>query len=365
LWLACVTSERRTTATASCRTTTPYQRNANGQLILDAQRRPILIPSVATDLIAQDALVFKRLGATTHKQFDDYYPSLNASFNFTENVIGRLGLARTVGRPEFTNLVGAANVTQNNFDPSAGASGAALGTIVTKNPALKPWTADSLDLRLEYYTKTGGDISVGFFRKQIKNFFANATFLATPDFLDLLNLSQEFVGFQVSAPFNSNAIVHVNGWEFAVNQALGPLTKIEYARYFRVFANATLVRPMGPSEVDFRGFSPKNINWGFMFNRRPISFVGKWYLIGKKRLAPTAAAVFGAPGWTYQREKLRLDTSLDYEITKRYSLYITARNVFNDRDQQEAYAAGSPRYAKFAFEGEYGVTYQFGIKGMF
>ena len=122
---------------------------------------------------------------------------------------------------------------------------------------------------------------------------------------------------------------------------------------------------MGPSEADFRGFSPKNINWGFMFNRRQISFVGKWYLIGKKRLAPTAAAVFGAPGWNYQNEKLRFDASFDYQLTKRYSLYITGRNIFNDRDQQEAYAAGSPRYVKFAFEGEYGVTYQFGVKGTF
>ncbi len=342
-----------------------YQRNAAGQLILDAQRRPILIPAVATDLIAQDALVFKRLGARMQKRYGDYYPSLNGSYNFTDSLIGRLGLARTVGRPEFVNLVGAANVTTIDFDPNSNFAGSALGTIVTKNPALKPWTADSLDLRLEYYTASGGDLSVGFFRKQIKNFFANATFLATPEFLESINLSPDYVDYQVSAPFNTDALVHVNGWEVGFNQPLGPLTSIEFARHFRTFANATFIRPLGPSEADFRGFSPKNINWGFMFNRRPISFVGKWYLIGKKRLAPTAAAVFGAPGWNYQKEKLRFDASLDYQLTRHFSLYITGRNVFNDRDQQEAYAEGSPRYVKFAFEGEYGVTYQFGIKGTF
>ena len=41
------------------------------------------------------------------------------------------------------------------------------------------------------------------------------------------------------------------------------------------------------------------------------------------------------------------------------------RNVFNDRDQNYAYAIGSPRYVKFASEGEYGVNFQFGIKGNF
>lgn len=339
-----------------------YQHDAAGRVVLDAQRRPVLI---TTDLIAQDALVFKRLGARTHKRYDAYYPSVNASYHFTDSVIGRVGLARTVGRPEFTNLVGAANVTQNDFDPGSNASGAALGTIVTKNPGLKPWTADGLDLRLEYYTPSGGDFSVGFFRKQIKNFFANTTFLATPEFLESINLSTEYVDYQVTAPFNSTAVVHVNGWEAGFNQPLGPLVNHEFARYFRTFANATLIRPLGPSEADFRGFSPKNINWGFMFNRRPVSFVGKWYLIGKKRLAPTAAGVFGVTGWNYQMEKLRFDASLEYQLTKRFSAYITGRNIFNDRDQQEAYAEGSPRYVKFAFEGEYGVTYQFGIKGVF
>jgi outer membrane receptor protein involved in Fe transport len=208
-------------------------------------------------------------------------------------------------------------------------------------------------------------MSVGFFRKQLKNFFANSTFLATSEFLASINQPDDYVGCQVTAPYNSDAIMHVSGWEFNVNQRLSALTKLDFARYVRVFANATLVRTMGPAEADFRGFSPKNINWGFTVNKRPISFAGKWYLIGKKRLTPTAAAVLGAPGWVYQREKLRFDASLDWELTKHYSLYITGRNIFNDRDQQENYAPGTPRYAKFAFEGEYGVTYQFGVKGTF
>ncbi|MSU24936.1 MAG: hypothetical protein EXS32_14075 [Opitutus sp.] len=342
-----------------------FQRDTSGKLILDAQKRPILIPAVATDLIAQDALVFKRLGARTHKSYGDLYPTINASCNFTDNMIGRIGLARTIGRPEFTNLVGSANVTQINFDPTANISGSALGTIATKNPGLKPWTADSLDLRWEYYTKNGGDLSVGFFRKQIKNFFANSTFLATSEFLDSINQPNDYLGYQVTAPFNSPDLVHVNGWELGFNQPLAGLTNLEFARHFRTFANATFVRPLGPEQADLRSFSPKNINWGLLFNRGPVSFAGKWYLIGKRRLTPTAAAVLGLPGWLYQKEKLRVDASLDYQLTKRYSLYLTGRNLFNDRDTQEAYAPGSPHYVKFAFEGEYGVTYQFGVKGSF
>jgi hypothetical protein len=39
--------------------------------------------------------------------------------------------------------------------------------------------------------------------------------------------------------------------------------------------------------------------------------------------------------------------------------------VFNNRDSNESYAPGSPRYVKFAAEGEYGVTFQVGVKGNF
>ena len=73
----------------------------------------------------------------------------------------------------------------------------------------------------------------------------------------------------------------------------------------------------------------------------------------------------GAAGWNYQAERLRLDLSGDYRLNTRYGLYFTARNIFNDRDQNYSYALGSPRYVKFAAEGEYGVNFQFGVKGSF
>jgi TonB-dependent receptor len=339
-----------------------FQRDAAGNFILDANRRPIRI---TTDGIAEDRLVYKKLGARLQKEYGDYYPSLNATYNITPNVLGRVGVARTLGRPDFGNILGATNVNQVDFNPDSNATGSALGTITTKNPALIPWTANSLDVRLEYYTPNGGELSTGFFRKQIKNFFSNRTFLATPEFLESIGLSDEFVDYQVTAPGNVNGIAHINGWEFNVSQPMSFFTGADLARYFRVFANATLVRNKGPAEADFRGFSPKLINWGFTYNRRPILFNGRWTYVGKKRVGTIAAGNIGANGWNYQSERLRFDASIDVRQTKHYALYATGRNIFNDRDQNEAYAIGSPRYVKFAAEGEYGVNFQFGVKGTF
>ena len=352
-----------------------YRQDAAGNLILDANKRPILLypantintttPEGVANGIAEDALVYQKLGARLRKEYSGYYPSLNASYNLTPNLISRLGLAQTVGRPDFGNILGATNVNQVDFDPASNATGSALGTITTKNPALKPWTANSLDVRLEYYTPNGGEISTGFFRKQITNSFATRNFVATPAFLETIGLGEEYTDFQVNAPINVDGITHINGWEFNINAPLATFTAQPVARFFRVFANTTLVTNRSPAEADFRGFTPKIINWGFNYNRRAASLMAKWTLVGKKRVGTIAAGNIGAAGWNYQAERLRLDLSGDYRLNARYGLYFTARNIFNDRDQNYAYALGSPRYVKFAAEGEYGVNFQFGVKGSF
>ncbi|MEO6245935.1 MAG: TonB-dependent receptor [Opitutaceae bacterium] len=352
-----------------------YRQDAAGNLILDASKRPILIypantintttPEGVANGIAEDALVYRRLGARFTKQYSDYYPSLNASYNITENLVARLGVAQTLGRPDFGNILGATNAVQVDFDPASNATGSALGTITTKNPALKPWKGNSLDVRLEYYTPAGGVLGTGFYRKQIKNFFATRNFLATSEFLAGVGLGEEFLDYQVNAPGNIDGIAHINGWELDINTPLSAFTSHPVARGIRVFANATLVTNRGPAEADFRGFTPKNINWGLNYSRRPLNLFAKWTLVGKKRVGTVAAANFGAAGWNYQAERLRLDLSGDYTLTRRLGLYFTVRNIFNNRDQNYAYAAGSPRYVKFAAEGEYGVNFQVGLKGNF
>lgn len=352
-----------------------YRKDAAGNLILDANRRPILIypantintttPEGIANGIAEDALVYQKLGATLSKQYGDFYPSLNATYSITENVQARLGLAQAVGRPDFGNILGATTVNQVDFDPDSNATGTALGTITTKNPALKPWTANSGDFRLEYYPSNGSVLSAGFYRREITNSFSTQNFLATEEFLRNLDLGEEFVGYQVNAPINVPGITHINGWEFDINAPLTTFTRLGFAKWIRVFANATLVRNRSPAEADFRGFTPKLINWGIHYNRRPLSLYAKWTLVGKKRVGTIAAGNIGAAGWNYQAERLRLDLSGDYRLNARYGLYFTIRNVFNDRDQNYAYAIGSPRYVKFASEGEYGVNFQVGVKGNF
>ncbi|MCX6950752.1 MAG: TonB-dependent receptor, partial [Verrucomicrobia bacterium] len=349
-----------------------YRHDAAGNLILDANKKPTLIyadtgTSAAgiANGIAEDALVYTKLGSRQGQVYSGYYPSINTSYNITANLIARVGLAQTLGRPDFANILGVTTVNQVDFNPDSNATGSALGTITTKNPALKPWQGNSGDVRLEYYSPAGGVLSAGFFRKQIKNFFATRTFLATPEFLAGIGLGEEFVDYQVNAPGNVNGIAHINGWEVAIDSPLSAFISHPFAKAFRVSANTTIVTVSGPAEADFRGFTPKNINWGFNYTRNPLTLFAKWTLVGKKRVGTIAAGNIGAAGWNYQQERLRLDLSGDYRLTRRTSFYFTIRNVFNNRDQNESYALGTPRYVKFSAEGEYGVNFQLGLKGSF
>src|SRR5215217_1342120 len=78
-----------------------YQRNPNGSFVLNAAGARV---PITTDPVAQARLINKDRAARVTKNYDGYYPSLNASFNFTESLIGRIGAARSLGRPEFSNI---------------------------------------------------------------------------------------------------------------------------------------------------------------------------------------------------------------------------------------------------------------------
>ena len=128
-------------------------------------------------------------------------------------------------------------------------------------------------------------------------------------------------------------------------EGLFPKTCAKCGRHYPVLRDYILnTRPAGPAisyDVELRDWQPTS----------PLGTI--------------AAGNIGAAGWNYQAERLRLDLSGDYYLNRRYGLYFTVRNIFNNRDQNFAYATGGPRYVKFASEGEYGVNFQFGLKGAF
>ncbi|MSU50240.1 MAG: hypothetical protein EXS37_14335 [Opitutus sp.] len=128
-----------------------YQQDAGGPVLRDGAGRPILVTTVP---LAQAKLTHRYRGIHATKDYQDFYPSLNGVLNLTEKLVMRAAYGRTLGRPDYGNIVPGVTVP----DPASTST-----TITIKNTALKPWTADSYDLALEYYFQTTGVASVGVF----------------------------------------------------------------------------------------------------------------------------------------------------------------------------------------------------------
>lgn len=97
----------------------------------------------------------------THKVFDHLLPSLNTRYEFTDKLIGRLGLSRTISRQNY-NLYG------SGF---SGQSCSATGCTVTgPNPNLEPMTANNADLSLAWYFARRSIATVNLFASRIHGY---------------------------------------------------------------------------------------------------------------------------------------------------------------------------------------------------
>lgn len=96
-------------------------------------------------------------------------PSANFMLELKENIQWRVGVAKTMSQPEYTDLKvnGSVNLQDTSYigyDPSINST-AEIG-----NAELNPYTAWSFDTTVEYYTEEGSALFVSLFYKDISDF---------------------------------------------------------------------------------------------------------------------------------------------------------------------------------------------------
>lgn len=328
-----------------------YQRDANGKLVLGSNGKPILL---TTDATQQTRLQYIDRGSRVSNAYDGYYPSANASFEITRNLIARAGYARTIGRPDFGNIIPSV-VTPD-------LSGTSL-LITVNNPSLKPWQANNYDLSLEYYFSQAGVISIGAFRKDFSNFFGAVTTPATPELLAQYGLDQTlFANYNFVTKENvGNA--EVTGLEFNYSQQLGFLP--DWARGFSVFANGTALHLSGPSTSDFSAFVPRYASWGVSFNRRRYSLMLKWVYRSDQRLLLRTGSGVPVADYQWLKGTLKLDVNAEYRLKRGLSLFLNARNITDEKYVLLYAGQGTPSYAQQYNTQDFGVQYAVGLKGTF
>ena len=100
--------------------------------------------------------------------YDGFYPSLHLTYHVRETLLARLAYAQTYGRPDFSNIVPNATISEADLDADTADPSLVRGRIDVRNTGLKPWTGHNYDLSLEYYTQQGGLVSAGAFLKEIQ-----------------------------------------------------------------------------------------------------------------------------------------------------------------------------------------------------
>ncbi|MBV8037521.1 TonB-dependent receptor [Roseateles sp.] len=98
---------------------------------------------------------------TTRRVFNNVLPSLNLRYEMAKDVIGRLGLSKTIGRQNY-NLYGA---TYSN--PSCTSQGC---TVTGPNPNLKPLSSRNLDISVAWYYAKRSMLSLSAFSSLIDGY---------------------------------------------------------------------------------------------------------------------------------------------------------------------------------------------------
>ena len=189
--------------------------------------------------------------------YDYVLPNLNFNIEVVEDVMLRAAYSQTIGRPDYVSIQGGTVVgTLANRAGGSGSSG---------NPSLLPLESTNLDFSAEWYYAPSSYASMGYFRKDVKNFISNIVVdstifnLANPadgkKYREALaavgadaaairnwifanypndpsvNVAGKVISgktgedntmiFKINTPSNGSQSEVIDGWEFAVQHAFG------------------------------------------------------------------------------------------------------------------------------------------------
>ncbi len=334
--------------------TRDYQRDASGKVLKSATGAPLLIVPTNAGL-AYTQLVLVDRGYRARKEYLRLFPSLNASYNFAENVIGRFAYYESVGRPDFGQYAGGLTLPDTEQPKST-------DRITASNASIKAWQARSYVARLEYYFGTVGQLTAGFFIRDFKNFFDSVTVAATPEFLATYGLDEQTYGqYPVATQTNNRANVRMTGMEFNYRQALTFLPA--WARGAQFFANATSQRAKDTD--DLQDMSPFSANWGLSVTRPKWNLRISENYRGQKRTSPVTGTNIEPGTYSYFKKRLFVDVSAEYFLRRSLGVFVSVRNVNNAPEDEKIYGPHTPDYARFRAREVYHPLWTVGLKGTF
>lgn len=171
------------------------------------------------------------------RSYTEVLPSLNIRYEFTDELVGRLGLARAMSRPTLSQL-----------SPASSSINLNVGQVNQGNPGLKPFLSDQVDVSLSWYFSEGSLLSATYFYKELDNIVVSGR-------LDPVMVSATVVETGESRNFTLTPFAPVNGdsqklngfelgYEQAFTQLPSPFNGLG------IVANYTYVDATGDTQLD-------------------------------------------------------------------------------------------------------------------
>ncbi len=238
--------------------------------------------------------------SVTH-DYTNVFPTLQLRYAIQPQFILRATYSTGIARPGFYQTLQSSRVDLGG------------GVVTTGNPDLKPTYGHNFDLSFEYYLPGNGIVSLGFFDKEFRNYIVARSIHGSYPGISGIAVLDTFDNVRAAA----------RGIEFGLNY------KPAIFRGFGVEANAAYV----DSAAQVRDGETVPLPGTFEYSANAALFYEAGRI--KVRVAGQyeAPALFGVGGTRatdiFQDKRLTLDINGSYDLTKRVSLYVNAKNLTN------------------------------------
>lgn len=312
---------------------------------------------LATGDLTQNAF-YSNDKTATKENYDDVLPSINVSFDLTDDLVLRTSASQAISRANYNDMFTAASQAGYR-DTVQGNERLTIG-----NVGLKPMKASQADLGLEYYYGDGNMLSATYFVKSINNFVT--TEIQVDQSVGLVSPDTGRDSWEVNTLKNAGG-GEIDGVELQLNHA--------FDNGFGVVVNYTYVNANAPAEsyADRLGVFTES-------SKDSVNLVGYWENdVYSARAAYNWRSEYMIRETGYYGNRMHddfgsLDLSLGWNITDSLSLTFEATNLLKEDDIQygaaEAYtsAFGMKRpllegFPAWSFEGE--ATYMLGASYKF
>lgn len=311
------------------------------------------IASTAAQQVADPVGSAQRDYAANRRELSGSYtksfPSIHLTQSITPDLKARLAWSNSFGRPPLSG-----------FYPSETANDTAR-TLTVPNPSLRPQVAENWDATLEYYFEPVGNLSVGWFRKSIKDYFVSGIesgiIGAGPD----NGYGGDYSGYTILSQANLGTAL-ITGWEFSYSQQFTFLPGL--LKGLALSVNYTLLDTSGNfggsvtrTTGEVPGFIPRSGNVSLSWRHRKFSSRVTANRVGDYIRNFTAV---GSGANLYTRARTIVNAGVAYQWRPDVSFSVDVQNVFNEA---QSWYRGVPDQLAQVFIP--GVTVTFGVSGRF